>query len=185
MIDQIKLICFFGPESTGKSGMAKRLAEKYNTVFVPEVSREMIEGNTFNREDIIAIGREQTARVFQQAKKANRVLFCDTDVITTQIYSREYLNVVPPVLYEFEKMIQYDLYFLFDIDVPWVSDGVRDLGSEADRKRMYQTFKDELNRRQIDYITVQGSWAEREEVIVQAVEGLLNGGEYSRSGQMD
>ncbi len=176
MIDQLKLVCFYGPESTGKSGMAKRLAEKYNTVFVPEVSRELIEGNTFNREDIIAIGREQTARVFRQAKRANRILFCDTDVITTQIYSREYLKVVPPVLYEFEKMIQYDLYFLFDVDVPWVSDGVRDLGSEANRKRMYQTFKDELDRRQIDYIHVHGSWAEREEIIVKKVEELLKSG---------
>jgi nicotinamide riboside kinase len=33
-------------------------------------------------------------------------IFCDTDVITMLIYSRHYLGVVPPVLYEFEKMIQ-------------------------------------------------------------------------------
>lgn len=173
MIDQIKLICFYGPESTGKSFMAKKLAERYQTQWVPEVAREMITGNIFNREDIIAIGREQTRRVFQKAQMANKILFCDTDVITTQIYSREYLKVVPPVLYEFEKMVQYDLYFFFEPDVPWVSDGVRDLGSEADRKRMRAVFKDELDRRGITYITVSGNWEQRERIITQAVNSIL------------
>ncbi|MBI3481387.1 MAG: AAA family ATPase, partial [Bacteroidetes bacterium] len=43
----MKLICFYGPESTGKSTMAKRLAEFYKTGFVPEVAREMITSNDF------------------------------------------------------------------------------------------------------------------------------------------
>lgn len=175
MIDQTKLICFFGPESTGKSSLAAKLADRYQTVFVPEVSRELITGNTFNREDIIAIGREQTKRIFQKAKTANRIIFCDTDLITTQIYSREYLKVVPPVLYEFEKMVTYDLYFLFDIDVPWVSDGVRDLGSDENRKRMYGIFKNELDRRGLTYITVRGTWAQREAIVTHAIDLILAG----------
>ena len=135
-------IVLHGAESTGKSVMTKKMAEKYQTVFVPEVAREMITSNNFNREDIIAIGREQTARVFTQTRKANKVLFCDTDVITTQIYSRHYLKVVPPVLYEFERMVQYDLYFLFDIDTTWVSDNLRDQGSAEARTHRHKLFKD-------------------------------------------
>lgn len=169
----VKKICFYGAESTGKSVMTKRMAEKYQTAFVPEVAREMLTSNVFNREDIIAIGREQTARVFQQQKKANKILFCDTDVITTQIYSRHYLKVVPPVLYEFERMVQYDLYFLFEIDTEWVADNLRDLGSVEERKTMHRIFKDELDRRKINYITVQGNWEEREKIVTQAIELIL------------
>ena len=169
----VKKISLYGAESTGKSVMAKKMAEKYHTVFVPEVAREMITSNKFNREDIIAIGREQTARIFKQARKANRILFCDTDVITTQIYSRHYLKVVPPVLYEFERMVQYDLYFLFDIDTPWVSDGLRDQGSAEARKAMHAIFKEELNRRNIGYIDVHGTWQEREEIVTDAVNKLF------------
>lgn len=169
----VKKICFYGAESTGKSVMTKKMAEKYQTVFVPEVAREMITSNNFNREDIIAIGREQTARVFAQARKSNKVLFCDTDVITTQVYSRHYLKVVPPVLYEFERMIQYDLYFLFDIDTTWVSDNLRDQGSAEARAHMHKLFKDELDRRGIYYITVQGNWEQREKIVSQAVELIL------------
>jgi HTH-type transcriptional repressor of NAD biosynthesis genes len=173
MIDQLKLICFYGPESTGKSVMAQRMAKHYNTVFVPEVAREWITTNAFNREDIIAIGRKQTERVFQQARKANKILFCDTDLITTQIYSRHYLGVVPPVLYELEKMVEYDQYFLFDIDVPWVSDGLRDLGEPDKRREMHNRFKSELERRSISWIDVRGSWEERTQIISKAVDKML------------
>lgn len=174
MHNHTKLICFYGPESTGKSFMAKKMARLYNTEFVPEVARELITSNSFNREDIINIGRAQTQRVFEQARKANKLLFCDTDLITTQIYSRHYLKVVPPVLYELEKMVQYDLYFLFDIDVPWVSDGLRDLGKEDERSKMYNLFKQELERRNIPYLSVQGDWTTREFTITTAINKLLS-----------
>lgn len=169
----VKKICFYGAESTGKSVMTKTMAEKYHASFVPEVAREMLTSNTFNREDIIAIGREQTARVFKQARMADKILFCDTDVITTQVYSRHYLKVVPPILYEFERMIQYDLYFLFEIDTPWVSDGLRDLGTDDSRKQMHQIFKSELDRRGINYITVRGTWEQREAIVSKAIDMIL------------
>lgn len=174
MINGIKLICLYGPESTGKSFMAKKLAERYKTEFVPEVARELITSNHFNREDIINIGRAQTERIFQKARKANKILFCDTDLITTQIYSRQYLKVVPPVLYELEKMVEYDQYFLFDTDVPWVSDGMRDLGDEKKREGMYEIFKNELERRNIPFVKVQGDWEEREKIIEKEIAKLVH-----------
>ena len=154
--------------------MAKKLAEKYKTEFVPEVAREFITTNDFKREDIIVIGRAQTERIFQKARTANKILFCDTDLITTQIYSRQYLKVVPPILYELEKMVEYDRYFLFDTDVPWVSDGLRDLGDEKRREEMYMIFKQELERRNIPYTKVQGDWEEREKIIVREVSKLMH-----------
>lgn len=173
MVNNIKLVCFYGPESTGKSFLAKKMAEKYRTEFVPEVAREFITSNEFSREDIILIGKAQTERIFQKARKANKILFCDTDLITTQIYSRQYLEVVPPVLYELEKMMEYDLYFLFDIDVLWIKDGLRDLGDEKKREEMYEIFKSELVQRNISYVNVQGDWYEREQIIIKEVNKLI------------
>lgn len=173
MINDIKLVCFIGPESTGKSFMAKKMAKKYKTEFVPEVARELITSNDFNREETIMIGRAQTERVFQKARKANKILFCDTDLITTQIYSRHYLKVVPPLLNELEKMVEYDLYFLFDVDVPWVKDGLRDLSDEKKRMEMYEIFKSELKRRNILYVKIQGDWDEREKIIVRELAKLM------------
>jgi HTH-type transcriptional regulator, transcriptional repressor of NAD biosynthesis genes len=170
-MEAIKKICFYGPESTGKSTMAKRMADLYKTEWVPEVSREFVTTNNFTTDDIRRIGHAQVDRTASKTKTANKILFCDTDLITTQIYCRYYLNVVPPVLYELEKQITYDLYFLFDIDVPWVPDGLRDLGEK--RKEMFDVFKIELDKRGIHYSLVKGGWNEREAIIRREVNKLL------------
>jgi HTH-type transcriptional repressor of NAD biosynthesis genes len=70
-------------------------------------------------------------------------------------------------------MVEYDAYFLFDIDVPWVSDGLRDLGDEKKREEMYAIFKAELDRRNISYIIVQGDWEERERIIESHLKKLM------------
>jgi nicotinamide riboside kinase len=167
----IKMVCFYGPESTGKSVMAERMAARYHTEFVPEVAREMITSNDFTAEDIIKIGQAHYERIQQKLKTANRILFCDTDAITTQIYSKKYLGTIPPVLFKLEKKVTYDYYFLFDIDVPWVADGLRDLGDE--RQEMLTIFSDELKKRNIPFFLVRGNFSERERFISERVEQLL------------
>ena len=164
----VKKICFYGPESTGKSVMAKRFAEVYHTEFVPEVARELITSNDFTVNDIIRIGHAQTERVKEKLKTANKFLFCDTDLITTQIYSMKYLGTVPEILFELEKEIQYDKYFLFDIDVAWVADGLRDLDNQRDE--MMKIFEEELLKRKIQFIRVKGNWKERKAIIVKEIE---------------
>jgi HTH-type transcriptional repressor of NAD biosynthesis genes len=167
----VKKICFYGPESTGKSFMAKKMAEYFNTEYVPEVARELITSNDFTIDDIIRIGKSQTQRVFEKSKIANKVLFCDTDVITTQIYSQHYLKTIPPILVELENQIQYDHYFFFDIDVPWVNDGLRDLGDK--REEMLVTFRRALTLRGINPVDVAGDYQERERLIKKVVSEIL------------
>jgi len=167
----VKKICFYGPESTGKSVMAKQLAAYYQTEFVPEVAREIVSSNEFTINEIIKIGYAQTERIIDKAKTANKILFCDTDLITTQIYCRHYLGEVPDVLYELEKKITYDQYFLFDIDVPWVGDGMRDLGDS--RQVMFEIFKQELEIRKISYLLVKGDYKERERFLKSEVNKIV------------
>lgn len=163
----VKKICFYGPESTGKSFLSEKLAKRYKTEFVPEVARELISTNDFNMDEILRIGNAQTKRVLEKIKVANKILFCDTDLITTEIYSRHYLRVVPPVLIELERKIKYDHYFLFDTSVEWVADGMRDLGNR--REEMFNVFKTELDKRGIAYDIVKGDYAEREEFVVKKI----------------
>jgi len=167
----VKRVCFYGPESTGKSMAAVRMAERYNTVSVPEVAREMITSNKFTVEEIIRIGQAQTERVLEYSKIANKILFCDTDLIITQIYSRHYLGVVPEILVELEKKVSYDHYFFFDIDIPWIDDGLRDLKNE--RESMRAIFLNELNKRQIKYTLVNGSFEHRDQIVIDTINKIL------------
>lgn len=168
----VKRVCLYGPESTGKSTLAKKLAAHFATEYVPEVAREIITSNEFTLDDIERIGYAQTSRVISKTRTANKILFCDTDVITTQIYSRHYLHAVPDILYSLEKEVRYHQYFLFDVDVPWVADGLRDLGER--RKEMFDVFRNELVTRNIRYTLVTGNYAARETMLIQACLQLLS-----------
>lgn len=170
----VKRICFYGPESTGKSTMARKMAERYRTEFVPEVAREMITSNQFTLEDILRIGEVQTARILRKTSTANRLLFCDSDLITTQIYSEVYLKTIPNDLVELEAKVRIDYYFLFDIDVPWVSDGLRDLGER--RAEMLEVFRSKLEQRGIRCTLISGTYEEREKLLIAHVDAILANG---------
>jgi nicotinamide riboside kinase len=55
--------------------------------------------------------------------------------------------------------------------VPWVSDGLRDLGQH--REFMMKTFTNELVQRAIDFVPVQGDYTEREKIICNEIEGMM------------
>lgn len=164
----VKKVCIYGAESTGKSTLTTRLARHYRTEFVPEVARELITSNDFTEDDIIQIGIAHEQRIREKERTANKILFCDTDVITTQIYSRHYLGIVPEILHAIEKRTHYDLYFLLDIDVAWVPDGLRDLGEQ--REAMMDIFRSELVKRNIDFVFVRGSFGEREQIAFDEID---------------
>ena len=151
--------------------MALRMAARFQTISIPEVAREFISTNQFTAEDIVRIGYAQADRIRQGTLVANKILFCDTDLITTQIYSRIYLYVVPEVLYELEKKVSIDYYFLFDVDVPWVADGLRDLGER--RKELMELFSSNLDQRGIKYCLISGTYSHREIRVIEAVNDIL------------
>jgi HTH-type transcriptional repressor of NAD biosynthesis genes len=166
----VKKICFYGPESTGKSTMAATMAKRFNTEFVPEVAREMLITNNFSLDDIIRIGKAQTERVHEKLKTANKILFCDTDLITTQIYSQHYLGTIPQILFDLEKEVNYDIYFFMDINTEWIPDGLRDLGHR--RKEMFEIFKKALNDRNIPFIFLTGDREKKEETVINTIKSL-------------
>jgi len=68
--------------------------------------------------------------------------------------------------------LKYDRYFLFEPDVPWVSDGLRDLGNR--REEMAEKFKLALEKRKIPYVSVKGTWEERFETIRDEIDLLMS-----------
>ncbi len=160
----VKKICFYGPESTGKTYMCELMAAHYKTEWVAEAARDILTSNEFTEKEILQIALAQDECINQKLQTANKLLFCDTDVITTQIYAQHYLSAVPQMLYDIEKKTAYDLYFLMNIDIPWIEDSLRDLGNR--REDMFTIFKTALNKRNIPYILIEGDYKQREETIV-------------------
>jgi len=158
----VKKACVYGPESTGKSTLTEQLAAHFRTDHVPEIAREVLGERPVGElvyKDIDQIATTHAGEIIRKEKTANRVLFCDTDIITTMIYSGHYLKTVPPFDQWIHDANRFDLYLFCDIDVPWVADPQRDAGHL--REMFRRRFMDELDRRNIPFELIRGNWNER------------------------
>lgn len=157
----VKRICMFGPESSGKTTLAKQLAAYYNTVYVPEYGRTYTEffGPDVNSDDLVKIVQGHMA--YTQAAKchANRLLIEDTDPVMSAVWSDMLIGKRDPWLDKFNDYA--DLYIVCDIDIPWVDDGTRYFPKPEDRKRFWRACVTELGKRNANFICVSGTQHQR------------------------
>ena len=169
----VRRVCLIGPESTGKTVLAQRLAAHYGTVWAAEYARGLIasQGDVFGAEDIPRFVRGQIASEEALARQANRVLICDTDVLTTTIWSDWFYGDCPAWIRAEADRRDYDLYLLCEPDCPWVDDPQRFLPGqrEAFRDRCLEA----LDSRGRTYVRIGGDWEDRFQQAVRAVDGLL------------
>lgn len=170
-----KRVCVFGPESTGKSTLARNLAAHFGTVAVPEYARTHLEAQEgrVGLEDMEPIARGQVATEEALVRNANRLLFCDTDVLETTIWSDVLFGECPPWVRAEAERRTYDLYLLTDVDVPWVSDMIRYLPEE--RRSFFDRCEEALRSRNRPYVRVSGDWDQRWRTAVEAVDQLRQG----------
>jgi NadR type nicotinamide-nucleotide adenylyltransferase len=168
-----KRVCIFGPESTGKSTLTRDLARHFQTVAVPEYARTWLEARHGEvvAADMPIIARGQMASEEALARNANRVLFCDTDVLTTTLWSEWLFGSCDEAIRQIAAQQHYDLYLITDVDVPWVADVVRYLPEE--RRSFFDRCLTTLQSHQRPHVVIRGSWNERFETAVAAVNQLL------------
>ena len=171
----VKRVCLFGPESTGKSTLARDLARHYQTVYAHEYARPLLDlkAGRCDGDDFPLIARGQVATEEAMARQANRVLFCDTDPLLTVIWHRTLIGPAPGWLEELADARRYDLYLLLDVDVPWIDDDQRYFRDEAPRRVFLEQCEAELRRRGRRYVLVSGTWERRLAEATRAVDALL------------
>jgi NadR type nicotinamide-nucleotide adenylyltransferase len=170
----VRRVCIVGPESTGKTVLARRLARYFNTVWVSEYARGLIalQNNEVTPETFPKIVRGQIASEEALACQANRVLVCDTDSIVTSIWAEHFCGVCPAWVLEEADRRQYDLYLLMEPDAPWIDDPQRFLPEK--RFEFFRRLRRELDDRRRPYVLIGGSWEDRFTSAVKAVEALLS-----------
>jgi NadR type nicotinamide-nucleotide adenylyltransferase len=176
-INIVKVV-IFGPESTGKTTLSTQLARYYNTVWAPEFAREYLQNkwNNYRKTcediDIIPIAEGQMKLENNLAKKADKILICDTDLLETKVYSQEYYGgFVDPKLDEAAKTNQYDLYLLTYIDTPWEADDLRD--RPGMRLEMFNAFEKALKDHNKNYILLKGDKETRLKKAVKVIDKIL------------
>ncbi len=177
-INLIKVV-LFGPESTGKTTLSRQLARHYNTVWAPEYAREYLqdkwntERRTCEKKDLIPIAEGQMHLENSLAKKADKVLICDTDLLETKVYSEEYYGgFVDAKLDEAALKNSYDIYFLTYIDTPWEEDDLRDRPEL--REEMFNAFKNSLEKNNKPYILLKGDKETRLKKAISVIDNLIS-----------
>lgn len=162
----VKRVVIVGTESCGKSTLTKNLAKIYNTSYVEEYGRTVCEelggcDGIIIEEDYLKIAYGHKMMEIEAIKKANKLVFIDTEAIVTQFYSHLYNDVYQPVLDEIAKLQTYDLWLFLEPDVSWVDDGLRVHGIDSVRNENNHHLKRLLEQHQITYKTLYGSYENR------------------------
>lgn len=168
MDKKIKKIILTGPESSGKTTLAKQLARYFQTVWVPEFARTYLEDirRPYRFNDLFRIAKGQHDLELFMEKKANRFLFCDTSLLVLKVWSEYRFGKCDPwILEQIEK--EEALYFLCKPDIPWQPDPQRE--NPNDRDLLFSLYQNELKNYKKDYIQISGSQKDRLNYSIQSL----------------
>lgn len=180
----MKKVVITGPESVGKTFTSEYLANKFNTLWVPEYGREYCEekskltGKSASESlyfmDFSAIASGQLTKeqiISMQASQKSKMLICDTDLIVTQIWSQIFLGMCPEWIAQYNRHHHYDLYLLMNTDIPWINDGTREF--EHTRQWHFDKIERELKERHLNYVVISGNYEERLRNAEKAVANII------------
>ncbi|OGQ91518.1 MAG: hypothetical protein A2289_19555 [Deltaproteobacteria bacterium RIFOXYA12_FULL_58_15] len=169
-------VAIIGPESTGKTTLARDLANAYGTTWVHEYSREYLEGlgRPYEERDLAEIARGQIAAEKETTKTADRILFADTNLWVIKIWSEVKYGRCDPFIEEQLHAHRYDLTLLTAADLPWVPDPLRELPDDAARRDLFATYHRCLQEAGVVPSVVRGTGSSRLQSALEAVAKLLD-----------
>ena len=175
MAEHVKRICLLGAESTGKTTLARTLAEAYETVWNPEYGRPYTELGRdpeapWTSAEFTHIARIQCWYEDCLAGSARGTLFCDTDAFTTALFHEVYLG---EPTHAFDELVErrYDLFLVCGLGVPWRHDGVREF--EEQRRWMHGRYLERARKSGAPWLLLEGSREARLREGGRAVDRLL------------
>jgi NadR type nicotinamide-nucleotide adenylyltransferase len=180
----MKKIVIIGPESTGKSTLCEQLAQHYDTLWCPEFAREFLltNGTSYTYDDLLSIAKGQLAMEDEFTAMVDgspfttqnsKLLFIDTDMYVMKVWCEfVFANCHRFILDQIVER-KYDLYLLCNTDLPWVKDELREYPDLVSRQQLYHMYKDNMINQSVPWADISGSYEERLQKAVVAVDTLI------------
>jgi len=164
-------IAITGPESSGKTTLAKQLALHFNTVWVPEYARKYLNtnGNNYNYNDLEKIARGQLLSEKKIMKSAKHFLFADTEMLVIKIWSQYKYGKCSQWILDTLKEHRYNLFLLCKNDLPWAYDSLRENPDITERNILFEMYKTELENYEFPYVVISGKGEKRINAAINAV----------------
>jgi nicotinamide riboside kinase len=103
--------------------------------------------------------------------ESNRVLICDTNLITIKIWSEYKFGNCPDEILNAHAKRKYDLYLLCYIDIPWENDPQREHPDKRDH--FWKIYRNEIEKSNVPFVEIGGLIEERRKKAVEAIEKIL------------
>jgi NadR type nicotinamide-nucleotide adenylyltransferase len=168
-------ITLTGPESVGKSTLARQLAEHFNGIFVSEFARAYVENlqRNYTYNDVVIIAEKQIEQYNSYCNSSNQAgfVFFDTFLIITKVWFNVVYNRCPAWLGKAIEQHPMDLYLLCYPDLPWEADGVRE--NETNRLQLFEMYQHELDFYGFNYHIIKGNGHERLQAAINEINKLI------------
>ncbi len=166
-------VVIIGPESTGKTELAQKLALHYKALWIPEYAREYISqlDRKYTYEDVEHIARRQIQLEEEYSGRAGDILFFDTDLIISKVWFDVVYKRCPAFIPSFLQKAVYHVYLLCKPDIPWVYDPVRE--NPHLRWFLFEAYRTEILRYHFRYEVIEGFGDDRFNHALQAVSNIF------------
>lgn len=174
-MEEVKRIVVTGPESTGKTNIASFLAEKFNSVWVPEYARYYIENlkAKYDYSDLETIARKQVEDYHHYSKSSDGLVIFDTWLIITKVWFQKVYRRYPGWLQKSIDTLKIDLYLLCAPDLEWKADPVRE-NSGKSREVLFKAYEQEIVKTRVPYGIISGTGKNRYDLSENIVREKLN-----------
>ncbi|HEU4717535.1 MAG TPA: AAA family ATPase [Bacteroidia bacterium] len=157
----IRRIAILGAESTGKTTLARSLALRFSTAWIPEYAREYMAEHpgAYTTDVVVEIAQKQLEEENRLVRQANKFLFVDTEFIIAKVWCEDVFGQCPEWIAQQITGHRYDLYLLTSNDLPWIPDPVR--VNPQRRDYFFNIYKNELEANQLPFEIVTGRYEAR------------------------
>ncbi|MDP5170795.1 MAG: ATP-binding protein [Bacteroidia bacterium] len=163
-------IAIIGPESTGKTTLARQLGDYFAEPWVREYAREYLEGlnRPYEEHDLLSIAHGQLRQEARAVKAAESYLFCDTNLLVIKIWAQDKFHRVDPEILSLWEPEDYYLHLLLYPDLDWEPDPLREDPNRL--LTLFEKYEHELERAGVSYAVIKGQGEERFQQALWALE---------------
>ena len=154
-------IAVTGPESSGKTSLAKHISKFFSLKLVSEYAREFLNlaNGKYTESDLLLIAKEQYKQNHLETL-SGKGLVADTELTVISVWSQDKFGKIDPLIEQLRKKEKFDLYLLCYPDLPWEPDPLReDPFRRIELFENYLTFLDNANA---NYSIIKGENREKQ-----------------------
>lgn len=146
-----------GPESSGKTTLAKQLAATLEVPWVPEYARMYLENlnRPYERQDLKIIAEGQQALEAGVLELKPPLIICDTDLLTIKIWSEVKYGAVDQAIHTDWLGDRVTGYLLCSPDIPWEEDPQRE--APEDRVALFALYQQALTNAGKPFEVISGT----------------------------